>query len=124
MGNNHIFLSSPGDSHPFHDSFGKKKHVHLGWKSCPVSDCKAFVLGHRAKFKRHWIARHERYVTKYFCPVCRAAYKRKDDLRAHTNRHEDFVLDMDKVECQFLENKEFLDPHPFTLETAIDYQPD
>nr|KAI8769504.1 Biomphalaria glabrata zinc finger E-box-binding homeobox 1-like; transcript variant X4 [Biomphalaria glabrata] len=90
--------------------------------TCPVPGCNAFVIGHYAKYRRHWLAKHERFVSKYFCPQCRAAYKRKDDLRTHVTKHAGLILDLDDVECQFLENKEFLDPDPITLETAMDYK--
>ncbi|KAK0070225.1 zinc finger E-box-binding homeobox 1-like X4 [Biomphalaria pfeifferi] len=102
------------------DNPGRKRAV--TGITCPVPGCNAFVIGHYAKYRRHWLAKHERFVSKYFCPQCRAAYKRKDDLRTHVTKHAGLILDLDDVECQFLENKEFLDPDPITLETAMDYK--
>jgi hypothetical protein len=100
-------------------SAGAKVYPWVLGAKCPVVTCQGSGFPDRSHFKRHWKEKHEEIIVKYICPHCNCRYKRRDDIVRHARVVHKLYISASSLSEVYQHNKEFVDPWPFTQETAL-----
>ncbi|GFR65878.1 hypothetical protein ElyMa_005543000 [Elysia marginata] len=96
------------------------------WKpglGCPVHGCRLKVARDVFELRRHWKEKHEEITAMFHCSACSFVSKRRYGVIQHYRQRHDRDVPKGSGTCigsvEYQHNKEFIDPHPFTLESLL-----
>jgi len=114
-----LYLEAAGPSGEMMGDGSGKPPKGFGF-TCPVADCKSSQFSQLHHFKRHWTEQHEGLVEHHVCLICGYASKRKSNLMNHMKQKHPHIKPEERLGgVQLYENKNFINPYPFTKESVF-----